>query len=112
MKASELAEMIMRAPTRRLDDEVSVVVHAPGSIGASPSSVVTNAGYGFDWDNGQFQLFTADKLTKLTQDQVDAIQASARGGQSWHAYQAQKKLRERIVQLEAEIAALRKGVTQ
>lgn len=107
MKAGELAEMIMRAPTRRLDDDVRVVTFSPGSVGGTPSVGVIQANPGFDWDNGTFQIVPASKLTQLTDVDVADIRESVNKGQSWHAFQSYKKQYERIKALEAEVAALR-----
>ena len=62
-----------------------------------------------DWERGTFELIPAMPLTRLTPEDVAAIHKSVSAGSSWHAYQAHKKLHERIQQLEAEIAALKGG---
>lgn len=88
---------------------LQVEVFRPGSIGGTPRVAVVGMQAGFDWDRGAMLLKPAQPLTALTPEQVKDIQESARKGQSWHAYQAQKKLRERIAELEAEVAALKQG---
>ena len=88
---------------------LAVEVFQPGSIGGTPRSLITAMQAGFDWDNGRMLLKPASPLTVLTPEQVAAIERSARQGQSWHAYEAQKRLRARIRELEAEVAALKKG---
>ena len=47
---------------------------------------------------------TGVALTGLSAADVEAIRASARQGSSWHAYQANKQLRERIAELERQLA--------
>lgn len=79
-----------------------VVVHDPGSLGPTPSVEIVSMQAGFDWDNGTMLLKPAQPLTKLTAEQVEAVMDSARKGHSWHAYQAQKRLRDRARDLEAE----------
>lgn len=86
-----------------------VEVFRPNAIGGTPRVAVVGMQAGFDWDRGAMLLEPAQPLTTLTPDQVADIQASVRQGQSWHAYQAQKKLRERIAELEAKVAALKQG---
>lgn len=107
MKANQLAEAILRVSTRKLDDEVRIVVHNPGKVGPRSSVVLQSAGYGMDWENGTFELIPATPLTRLTPEDVEAIRVSVSKGSSWHAYQAHKVLHERIKQLEAELAAVR-----
>lgn len=107
MKASQLAEAILRASTRKLDDEVRIVVHNPGKIGPRSSVPLQAAAYGIDWENGTFELIPTVPLTRLTPEDVEAIRVSVSKGSSWHAYQAHKVLRERITQLETELAILK-----
>lgn len=107
MKATDLAERILSAASRKPDDEVRIVVHSPGSIGPRPSVALASAGYGFDWENGTFELVPSEPLTRLTAEDVAAIRSSVSKGQSWHAYQAHKKFHERIKSLEDELAKLK-----
>lgn len=109
MRADQLAEVILRASVHKLDDEVRIVVHNPGKVGPRSSVPLQAAGYGMDWESGTFELVPATPLTRLTPEDVTAIRASVSKGQSWHAYQAHKALRERIALLEAEIAVLKGG---
>lgn len=93
---------ILSAGDSKGEAKVRVLLHAPGGVGPLPSVAVCTAQHGFDWESGTFLLSTSEKLTKLSQEEVDAIRESVRKGQSWHAYEAQKKLRERIRLLEQE----------
>ena len=87
---------------RRDQTTLAVEVFSPGSIGGTPRAYIVGMQAGFDWDNGVVLLKPSSPLTALTPEQVEAIMESAREGQSWHAYQAQKKLREQIRGLEDE----------
>ncbi|MDT3718484.1 hypothetical protein [Pseudomonas oryzihabitans] len=98
---------------RDADHEVRIVVHAPGSIGGTPSVPLSNRGIqvGFDWDHGKLLLYPEVPLTRLTPEDVAAIHESVKKGQSWHAYQAHKKTKEKhseqLQQCKEEIARLK-----
>lgn len=94
---------------RRDQTTLAVEVFSPGSIGGTPRAYIVGMQAGFDWDNGVMLLKPSSPLTTLKPKQVAAIMDSARKGQSWHAHEAQKRLRERIRALEAELAALKQG---
>ena len=107
---------------RDAEHEVRIVVHAPGSIGGTPSVSLSERGVqvGFDWDHGKLLLYPEVPLTRLTPEDVAAIHESVKKGQSWHAYQAHKKTKEKhseqlqqckeeIAMLKAENAELRKA---
>lgn len=95
MKFSKFSELVARiwsnTLTQRRDPEITIAVHLPGSIGASPSVEVEAIHAGFDWDAGQVLIYPAQPLTTLTPEQVADITTSVRKGQSWHAYEAYKK---------------------
>lgn len=76
---------------QRRDPEVTILIHSPGSIGATPSVEVESIQAGFDRDAGQVLIYPAQPLTTLTPEQVADITTSVRKGQSWHAYEAYKK---------------------
>lgn len=88
---------------------LSVMVANPGTVGPSPRVAIVGMTAGFDWDRGALLLQPEKPLAALTPQQLEEITASARKGQSWHAYQAQKKLRERILELEQQLAAAKEG---
>lgn len=98
---------------RDADHEVRIVVHAPGSLGGTPSVGLSARGIqvGFDWDNGKLLLNPEFPLTRLTPEDVAAIHESVKKGQSWHAYQAHKKTTEKhseqLQQCKEEIARLK-----
>lgn len=95
MKFSKFTELVARiwsTPlTHRRDPEIKIIIHSPGSIGATPSVEVEAIHPGFDWDAGQVMIYPAQPLTTLTPEQVNDITESVRKGQSWHAYQTYKK---------------------
>lgn len=110
MNATQLAEIILRASTRKLDDEVRIVAQARApTMGPRYTVGLLAAGYGIDWENGTFELVPATPLTVLTPGELEEIHKSMAKGQSWHAYQAWKKQDDRIKALEAELAALKGG---
>lgn len=111
IKAADAAELIKRHTEFRNGRELTlqIVTFAPGSIGGTPTVGVEKLGAGFDWDAGKLMLHPLQPLTTFTPKDVAAIHKSAREGQSWHAYEAQKTLRARIRDLEAELAALKQG---
>lgn len=98
---------------RDADHEVRIVVHAPGSLGGTPSVGLSGRGIqvGFDWDHGKLLLNPEVPLTRLTPEDVAAIHESVKKGQSWHAYQAHKKTKEKhseqLQQCKEEIARLK-----
>lgn len=95
MKLSKFSELVARIwsnpLTQRRDPEITIVVHSPGSIGATPSVEVESIQTGFDWDAGQALIYPAQPLTTLTPEQVADITSSVRKGQSWHAFETYKK---------------------
>ncbi|MDP4076229.1 hypothetical protein [Acidovorax sp. A1169] len=108
MNATQLAEIILRASTRKLDDEVRIVAQArAATMGPRHTVGLHSAGYGIDWENGTFELIPATPLTVLTPEELAEVRKSMAMGQSWHAYKSWKKQDERIKALEAELATLR-----
>lgn len=85
---------------------VVIATERPGSTGATPAVAIASVAAGFDWDRGKVLLRPEQPLVALTPEQLAAIQASVRKGQSWHAYQAHKKQAERIEELQREIQRL------
>ena len=112
-QALTVAETVaaLSCPNLRSNEHLTVQVEVfnPGTLGGTPRVAVTSIQAGFDWDAGVMLLKTAMPITTLSPESVEAIRASARQGQSWHAYQAHKRQHERIKALEAEIAALKSG---
>lgn len=80
--------------------------HNPGAMSSHQTTEVQAIAAGFDWEAGQVVIEPAKPLTELAPEQVEAITKSAREGQSWHAYQAQKKLRAEIAQMSLETGRL------
>ena len=104
MKLSEALPLLERIGSRGGDPELLVVVQSEGGIGGTPAVPVTGIHAGFDWDSGKVLISTERALTGLSAADVEAIRASVRQGSSWHAYQANKQLRERIAELERQLA--------
>lgn len=106
MKLSTLIPALQNALATHGDAEVLVCVQSQGELrGHTPAVAVTDAHAGFDWDSGRVLLSTKNPLIALSADEVAAILKSVRAGQSWHAYQAHKSLRERIRELEAQLTS-------
>ncbi|QMR54219.1 hypothetical protein [Klebsiella michiganensis] len=95
MKFSKFSELMTRiwsnSLTQRRDPAITIIIHSPGGIGATPSVEVESIQAGFDWDAGQVLICPVQPLTTLTPEQVADITASVRRGQSWHAFEAYKK---------------------
>lgn len=110
MKFSKFTELVTRiwsnSTTQRRDPEITISIHSPGSIGASPSVAVEAIHPGFDWDAGQVMIYPAQPLTTLTPEQVNDITESVRKGQSWHAYEAYKKHKAQLENAALEHAKL------
>lgn len=84
--------------------------HNPGGMSGHGTTEVASIAVGFDWEAGRVIIHPAKPLTELTAEQVAAIEKSVRGGGSWHAYEAQKKLRERALKAEARVAELEQQI--
>jgi hypothetical protein len=104
MKLSEAIEALERIRLRGGDPELVVTVQSQGGLGGTPAVAVTGIHAGFDWDSGKVLISTARALTELSAEDVEAIRTSVRRGNSWHAYQAYKRLREKIAELERQLA--------
>ncbi|WP_137887559.1 hypothetical protein [Pseudomonas sp. 2FE] len=79
----------------------------PGMIGGTPCVEVKYINPGFDWDQGKLMLVADQPLTTLSPEDVEAIRFSASKGQSWHAEQRNKALREENIRLKSELDQLR-----
>lgn len=110
MKFPKFSELVNRISLSQLtqlrDPEITIFIHSPGSIGATPSVEVESIQAGFDWDAGQVMIYPAQPLTVLTPEQVADITSSVRKGQSWHAFEAYKKHKAEIDDLKTQITAL------
>ncbi len=106
--ALELLQRIQAQPSSR-PWRLVVRKHNPGGMTAHQTTEVQGIYAGFDWEAGRVVITPAKPLTELTPEQVDAIEKSVRQGSSWHAYQREEKLRQRIAQLEAEVVRLKEG---
>lgn len=79
----------------------------PGGMVGHQTTNIQAIYAGHDHEAGRVIIEPARPLTELTLEQADAILQSVRKGSSWHAYQREKQLLERIAALEAEVARLR-----
>ena len=104
MKLSDAMLILERIRAQGGDPELLVTIQSEGGLGGTPSVAVTGIHAGFDWDSGKVLISTERALTGLSAEDVEAIRASVRQGGSWHAYQAHKRLRERIAELERQLS--------
>lgn len=104
MRVSEAIEIFERVRKQGGDPELVVPVQSEGGLGGTAAEAVTAMYVGFDWDMGKVLIRTARPVIALSAEEVEAIRASVRQGGSWHAYQAQKRLRERIAELERQLS--------
>lgn len=79
----------------------------PGAMTGHQTTEVHGIFAGFDHEQGRVIFEPAQPLTELSPDEVAAIMKSVREGHSWHAYERDRKTRERITALEAEVADLK-----
>lgn len=105
----QAVEFLQRAQAAQgsRDFRLTVRKHNPGGLTAHQTTDVQAMYVGFDWQAGQIILEPARPLTELTAEQVEAIVQSVRDGNSWHAYQRDKRLRDEISELKEELKALR-----
>jgi hypothetical protein len=97
---------IQRAQSLSAHDwRLTVAINNPGGLTAHQTVEVERMDQGFDWTAGQIILQPAMPLSRLSPEEVAAVMQSVRQGQSWHAYEREKKLRARIKELEARIEA-------
>lgn len=101
-----LERIVRLAGSRRNEMELVVPVYQPGSIGPHPSVPVTGIQAGIDWDARTVLVKTETEVSTLSAAEREAILHSAQQGQSWYAYRREQKLRDRIQELEARLAAL------
>ena len=107
MKLSNLIASLQRIAAAGGDPDVVVSVQSQGELrGTTPTVEINAAHAGFDWDCGRVLLTPTEPVVALTAEQVEAIIKSVREGQSWHAYQTYKTLRQRCRDLEAQVARL------
>ena len=104
MKLSEARQLLERIGARGGDPDLVVRVQSEGGLGGTAAVAVTGIHAGIDWDSGKVLISTERALTGLSDADVEAIRTSVCRGGSWHAYQAHKLLRERIAELERQLA--------
>lgn len=96
MKLKDLKEYLDGLSNKDLDRELMVPVYKPGTLGGTPALSVKEISLGFDWDQGVAHVETGEQLTLLSSEEVSAILASVRQGQSYHAMKQIKELKEKI----------------
>lgn len=108
---TEALELMQRAQAFHPHRPLRLVVKTcnPGGLSGHQTTEVKTVYAGIDWEAGQVIVEPAEPLTRLSPEDVKAIVASVRAGSSWHAYQRDKVLRERINALEAEVKRLSAG---
>jgi hypothetical protein len=79
---------------------------SPNKLGGTACVRVVEMYKGMDWDDGKFLIETEHQLTQLSPEDVAAIRASVKEGQSWHVYQQYKKHDETVKQLQIRITEL------
>lgn len=82
----------------------------PGGMTGHQTVEVERIDAGVDWEAGRIIITPAQRLTELSPEDVEAIRTSVRSAGSWHAYQRERALRDRITALEQELAAARGAV--
>jgi len=111
ISASQAAEILERIKTMRSGDmHLTVRKFNPGGLTAHQTVDVTHMGAGIDWEGHQVVITTARPLTELTPEDVAAIRESVSKGQSWHAYQSWKKIRDEVDALKAQRDELLAGL--
>lgn len=105
----------LHLPHNAENARITIRIQNPGGLTAHQTVDAVRAGFGIDWEARQLVVMPRQMLTTLTPEQLEELAASARAGQSWHAYQAHKKheaekaaMQSRINALLEEVEALRK----
>lgn len=86
--------------------KLCIPVFRPGALGGTPCVDVIDINAGFDWDARKVMLTGETQLTTLSPEEVADIRTSVSKGQSWHAYQAHKAMKEKLDAAEARADAL------
>ena len=105
-EARQVLDRIHSLNSHGRDLELVVRVVDPGRVGGAPCAAIESIHAGFDWDAGKVIMMASRPLTLLSADDVSAINKSVAQGQSWHAYQQHRKMKDRIRELEQRIAEL------
>lgn len=102
MELKTATEILSRERHDRRPMKLVVVLHRPGSMGGTPCIEVEGIHDGFDWDAGKVMIHTAQPLTLLSPEDVTAIHESVKKGQSWHAFEAHRKIDDKRLAAERE----------
>ena len=109
MRLSELIEQLSRYVRDGEDQEVVIPVTDQGSLGPASAVPVTSVAGGIDWDKGRVFLRPQQSLSRLSEEDVQAIHQSLRRGQSWHESQAYRAMTEKVLAAEARAGAAEKS---
>lgn len=93
--AIEQLERIAARPPRPAMRLV-VRISNPGGLSGHQTVDATAIHAGFDWEAGRVVIETAKPLCAVTQEDLQAIRKSVAAGQSWHAYQVEKRRLEQL----------------
>jgi hypothetical protein len=109
LSASDALAIIERAQKVHPGQEwrLTVAINNPGGLSAHQTVEVEAMYSGFDWTAGQIIVRPTQPVSMLTPEQVAAVVESVRKGNSWHAYQRDRKSHARIKELEEELRGLR-----
>jgi hypothetical protein len=102
----EFLGLFDRAGSMNRDYRFTIRISNPGGLTAHQTIDASGMYFGFDWENGQMVIEPSIPLTTLTPEQLVQLGESARKGQSWHAYEVDKKHRALVKELRARIAEL------
>ena len=98
MLVQQLQEIVARMLTasggRMKDAKLAVVIQHPGGIGGTPSVPIKSIAAGFDWDAGKLLIYPESPLSMLSAEQLQELHSSAIKGESWHAFERHKKIRQ------------------
>lgn len=102
-------EHLLRIQASQPGRELRIVIKKsnPGGLTAHQTTEIKDIYVGFDWEAGRIVLVPARPLTEVSEEDVRAIYESLRKGSSWHAYERERKLLDKIKTLEAEVAKLK-----
>lgn len=96
----------LHLPHNAENARITIRIQNPGGLTAHQTVDAVRAGFGIDWEARQLVIMPRQMLTTLTPEQLEELAASARAGQSWHAYQAHKKHEAEKAAMQSRINAL------
>ncbi len=100
----------LRLPHNAENARITIRIQNPGGLTMHQTVDAVSAGFGIDWEARQLVITPRQMLTTLTAEQLEELSASARAGQSWHAYQAHKKHEAEKAAAQSRINALLEAI--